>query len=210
VWGLAYLARRRAASHRPLSASTAIAPAAAGFSLIELLVVLIIVGVLAAISAPTWSAFANQQRLGAANDAALLVMRQAQSQSRQQKRAWSACFRDDNTSLEYAVQPGDCSAEGTWKSLTEDANNFAELDASLTNFRQNGGAYQVQFDEKGWLSTDDRSRMANAGDVGLQVAFAIRNQPAIESRSCTAIATLLGAMRVDNNYKEGGEDNCKL
>ena len=65
----------------------------AGFTLVELLVVVIMVGVIAVIAAPNWFSFVNQRRVNAANDAVLRAIQDAQSQAKTKKVSYSVSFR---------------------------------------------------------------------------------------------------------------------
>lgn len=66
--------------------------AQSGFTLIEMLAVLIIVGVLSAIASPSWIAFTNRQRVNVANDAVLRSLQQAQREAKRTKLSYSVSF----------------------------------------------------------------------------------------------------------------------
>lgn len=64
-----------------------------GFTLIETVVVLMVVGILAAAAGPSWLSFANQRRVNAANEAVFQVLKQTQQQAINRKIRYSVSFR---------------------------------------------------------------------------------------------------------------------
>jgi prepilin-type N-terminal cleavage/methylation domain-containing protein len=57
-----------------------------GFTLLEVLIVVIMVGIFAAIAAPSWLAFINRQRVRTVNDRVFQSLRLAQSEAKRNKR----------------------------------------------------------------------------------------------------------------------------
>jgi prepilin-type N-terminal cleavage/methylation domain-containing protein len=68
----------------------------AGFTLLELLVVIFMVGILAAIAAPSWEKLLSRQRTGTAREQVAQAMRAAQNKARQSRTPQIVYF-DPNT-----------------------------------------------------------------------------------------------------------------
>jgi|GEM_PF-279263 prepilin-type N-terminal cleavage/methylation domain-containing protein len=65
----------------------------AGFNLIEVVTVVIIVGILSAIVAPAWDAFVNRQRFRAAQNTVFQAMQSAHAAARGTRSSWQVSFR---------------------------------------------------------------------------------------------------------------------
>ena len=72
-----------------------------GFTLIEVLVTIVIVGILSAIAAPSWLGFVARQRLNKANDTVLAALQEAQRQAKKNKRSYNVSIRLDKALTKF-------------------------------------------------------------------------------------------------------------
>jgi prepilin-type N-terminal cleavage/methylation domain-containing protein len=108
----------------------------AGFSLIEIVAVLLMVGILSALSIGSWLAFLNKQELNKANDVVLNALRQAQQEAKRKKVSYSVSFINDTTNTpRYVVyaKTGSLPPSGLWKTLLDDLNTKTRIIAIASN-----------------------------------------------------------------------------
>ncbi|WP_448267769.1 prepilin-type N-terminal cleavage/methylation domain-containing protein [Nostoc sp. DSM 114159] len=183
----------------------------AGFSLIELIVVLLLVGILAAIAAPGWAAFVNRQRINKFNDTVFAALQEAQREAKNKKLSYSVSFRKNSTTQEVAIYRTDIGIS-TWKPLGTDVgvssdkfllgtnlNSTTENTADSTVSYSLNASAKITFDYMGTLPN------ASLGTSGLQIVVAVPSSanPASASsvKRCVIVKTLLGSMVTakDNN-----------
>jgi len=66
-----------------------------GFTILELIVIVLILGILSAIAVPSWQAFINRQRVRTVNDRVFQSLRTAQSEAKRSKRDVTVTFNYD-------------------------------------------------------------------------------------------------------------------
>ena len=95
----------RSLFHRHLLRASRARSTQAGFTLIEVLAVVVIIGVIAAIAAPGWSAFVGRQRVTRIQQRVQGALQDAQRAAKQKKIPHVVSFRQNGSTIEYAFYP---------------------------------------------------------------------------------------------------------
>ncbi|MCP6757930.1 MAG: type II secretion system GspH family protein [Fischerella sp. CENA71] len=180
----------------------------AGFSLLEVLVVIVMIGVLSAIAIPSWLTFVKRQQINKANDAVFAALQDAQQEAKKKKVSYSVSIRTDNNTPQIAIYQG--STPTNWLDLGRDLGIKPKqiiLGTNLSNVNTNGGSVTyasafdtnapqtITFDYMGILASKTNN---NAPDTGLKVIVAIPqvgNNSVSQVKRCVIVETLIGGMR---------------
>lgn len=161
-----------------------------GFTLLETLIVLVIVGIFSALVLPTLSGSQERWRVSEAQSKAYSAIRKTQNMAMRHHMTWQFSIRESlSGEIEWAIHP----LSGTptdWKTL---GDNALDLDLADTTLHNRDGTYYVRFDYKGRLASQTRT-----------LTFTSSRAPSI--KSCIVMSTLLGAIR---QSKEQPEPNTR-
>ena len=106
------LLQNSAAKPSPNFNKTASRKGDGGFTILELIVIVLLLGTLSAIAAPSWLAFINRQRVRTVNDRVFQSLRLAQSEAKRTKRDITIIF-DTNDPLKVTFYPPLATGSGT-------------------------------------------------------------------------------------------------
>lgn len=154
-----------------------------GFTLLELIVIVLILSILFATMAPAWGSFLNVQRLNASQERVYQAMRDAQSRAKQNRIVWQASFQNPNGVVQWAVHPVNTTPIASmWNSL----DAAIQLDAETT-LQQSGGIRRVQFDHEGHVN----------GQLG---RLTLSGKNGSKAKRCVVVSTLLGVLRTGSEH----------
>ena len=163
-----------------LRRTKSVSKAETGFTLVEMLVTVVIVGILAAIASPSLIGLLERQRLASASDQVYQAIRQAQSKAKQERAVWQVSFREQGGVAQWAVHEAN-NAPSNWNS-----SNYIQIDDSNTTFRPDDSIWEVQFNFNGQVN----------GQLGTITLNSKQNN---QAKRCIVISTLLGAMRTEKD-----------
>jgi prepilin-type N-terminal cleavage/methylation domain-containing protein len=170
-----------------------------GFTLIEVLVVLAMVGILSAIAAPSWLSFANNQRLSSAQSRAFSTLRLAQSEAKRRQTVWQASFRNMPDIAQYVVHrdPPSNANKAYWDNLPwqnfeqgvridDDMSSKSHTTFTPLTAVPDPPVYRAQFKSQGNPILSEKGQITFVNKVS-------------KFKKCVIISTLLGAIRVAEN-----------
>lgn len=167
----------------------------AGFSLLELLFVIVMIGIFGAIAVPGWLGFLERQKLRMASDQVYIALRSAQKEARHNKENWQLSLRDDGKNAEWIVHPEDTDPTtlNYWTSL----ESAVQIDDETTIYHKDlkdgenkiGDFWKVEFNHKGHPN----------GRLG-RITLSLRKNE--NERRCMFVSTLIGAMRKGENHEK--------
>ncbi|MFN6566341.1 Tfp pilus assembly protein FimT/FimU [Dendronalium sp. ChiSLP03b] len=182
----------------------------AGFTLVEVLVVVIMVGILATIAAPSWLGFVNRQRVNKANDVVLAALQEAQREAKKTKLSYSVSFKNADNIAQIAVHQG--TSPSNWRNLAEDLGVKPGQLKLLTNLTSNNIAGASVNTSSSYLNTPQTITFDYMGTL-INPNFGTPTSPSTEPpgikvvvasnhiKRCVIIKTLLGAMQTQKDNK---------
>lgn len=157
-----------------------------GFTLLEVLLVVFMVGILAGLGIPSWIALLNNTRLKNARANVSEAIRSAQTTAKQRKASFTASFQENGDSVQWAVH-SDPNNPTNWQTIDVPS---IQIDTENTDLGGNTTSpWSITFDEKGQL---DEGVAAPS-----KITISILNNEA--AKKCVIVQTILGAMTTAEN-----------
>ena len=187
---------------------------AAGFTMIEILIIILIIGIFSAIVAPSWLMFINNQRLKVSLDRAYSVMELARSNAKRDKISWQASFKQVGENVQLAVHQANTPPAQVpayqWKNLEPqiqiDTEETTVLQVDENNQeKENGTIRRVMFNYRGCpVSRSDHD--CTLTSIRAKGTLTLYHPNLRNSQRCIIISTLLGHKRTSKRQSKPNDN----
>lgn len=181
-------------------------PADAGFTLIEMLVVVLLALVLAAIAAPSWFGFMMNQRTSAVRNEVLQTLREAQTTARTKNQNLVVLLDVNSDPARIAISASTSTTTAQWRVL-----GGGTLQRGMVVFTPAptpapaSGITSIGFNSDGTICSRMGCPSATSAALTFPLRINVQAPNAPNSRRCVIIDTLLGAMREERGT---GSQQC--
>ena len=171
-----------------------------GFSLLEQIIILVMIGILSAIAAPGWNGFVQNRELNVAQEQVQMGIKQAQHLAKVQRIPYNFVIHDNTGRVEWGISPENRSPI-EWKS----AGALIRLDDKQTTFRKN-----TKLNQWFLVLDDDGSLSGQLGRVTMCIKSSQNPSDCTRLQKCVIMSTLLGATRRGewHNQQRDNRFNC--
>ena len=182
-----------------------------GFTIIELMIIVLILGIFASIAAPSWLAFINRQRVRTVNDRVFQSLRLAQSEAKRTKRDITVTFNYDPNATPVVDPPtvkftpplatsGNMQklANGDMVQRLDEGGEIKPRTIALAFNKPdptNPKTSSIVFDYQGNLTAGTTPFVVTVAPFDTSVPSGLG--PNTKGKQCVIVATLLGGMRTD-------------
>ena len=193
-------------------------PPDAGFTFLEILILVTLIGIFSAIAAPSWLMFINNHRLKQSLDRSYWAMELAQSNAKRDKTSWQASFKPVGENIQLAIHKSEISPAqlpaGEWKSLeyqikiNQNDTTLRKVNEKTNEVKENGTVWRAMFNYRGcpvYNKTDECGLTSLQAKGNLTLSHP--NLP--KGDRCVIISTLLGHTRTSERQKKANPDNNK-
>ncbi len=190
-----------------------------GFTLIEVLVLVVIIGLLGALFTPNWIAFIERQRLNKGQNEIYQTLQATKSNATRDKITWQASFRqltiNGKEVVQWAIHPAEQGKfiptsvmvnDALWHDLEpnvvvdQSINDKGKYETSFTK-QTSAGPWRVQFNHYGCpvSQADDDCGQTSITALG---RLTLRSKNGGQVKRCVIVSTLLGAMRTGKEHSK--------
>src|SRR6476469_1707886 len=187
-----------AAKPSPNLHKTASRKADGGFTLLEMVVIALIIGILSSIAAPSWEAFINRQRVRTVNDRVFQSLRLAQSEAKRTKREVTVTFSAPSVDPPTITFTPPLATGGSTQTLNAGGEIKPGTIALVSN------ATSITFDYQG--NVKDQLPLDTSVTPNIRRLVATVSPVSGGTKQCAIVETIIGGMRTaeGNDPANGG------